>query len=121
MVLNDASLNLCSLACVNADGFNCNSFEFCPLTKTCLLNSGNQQVTKNPNATVPTDNCSHYKSKLFLISPNLSLKDLDNIFCFLFLILKENIISQQASTLITIKNLMITQKVRANLKAFILM
>ncbi len=113
MVLKDASLNLCSLACVNADGFNCNSFEFCPLTKTCLLNSGNQQVTKNPNASVPTDNCSHYKSKLLLISTNLSFKDLEYIFCNQFLFLKENIISPQASTLITIKNWMITQKVRA--------
>ena len=63
VVLKEASLELCSLACVNADGFNCNSFDFCTVTKTCLLNSGAQQITKNPNATVPTDSCAHYKSE----------------------------------------------------------
>jgi hypothetical protein len=65
IVLKDANLNLCSLACVNADGFNCNSFDYCPLTMTCLLNSGNQQVTKNPNGTVSSDSCAHYKSNFF--------------------------------------------------------
>ena len=63
VVLKDASLSLCSLACVNADGFNCNSIDFCPESKTCLLNSGNQQITQNSNDNATFESCSHYKRK----------------------------------------------------------
>ena len=68
IVLQEADLNLCSLTFVNADGFQCNSFDFCPITKTCLLNSGNMAISNNiPNANVTTDSCSHYKSKILEI------------------------------------------------------
>lgn len=62
IVLNNANLDLCSLSCVDADGFDCKSFDYCPATKTCLLNSQLKQVTKTKNGTVPTDSCAHYKS-----------------------------------------------------------
>ena len=63
VVLKESSLDICSRECVNTDGFNCKSFDFCPESNTCLLNSGQQQLAANiPDA--PIESCAHYRSIL---------------------------------------------------------
>jgi len=65
LVYEGATPEQCSLICVTADGFNCQSFDFCPKSKKCLLNSGYSNVITSKNTT--TELCSNYKrnSKLF--------------------------------------------------------
>ncbi|CAF0875761.1 unnamed protein product [Brachionus calyciflorus] len=62
-VLNDANLEACSAFCVNADGINCKSFDYCKSSRTCIINSGNINVIPNPN--VLTEKCGHYRREYF--------------------------------------------------------
>lgn len=60
IVYDDTSLELCTLMCVSADGFNCKTIDYCPETKKCLLHSEN---VKQPSTTSSqTDLCYNYKS-----------------------------------------------------------
>jgi hypothetical protein len=61
VVYKESNLELCSLTCVTADGFVCNSFYYCPESKSCLLNSGYAQQVSNTDA--PKDLCGLYNSK----------------------------------------------------------
>ncbi len=70
VVIIEPSLDLCGAACVSSQGFNCKSFDFCPESQTCLLNSG--QVQKLTLNEIRTDICGHYRSKI------------KNNFCLLF-------------------------------------
>ena len=87
VVLKESNLNLCSLTCANTNGFNCKSFDFCPLSKTCLLNSGSQQISQNTNANVATDSCSNYKSKKKKRSDSIvnSSSNSNRLFHFVFI------------------------------------
>jgi hypothetical protein len=71
IILQGSSLELCSLACVGADGFNCNSFDYCPKSETCLLNSNQNgpQQSSSRSAFLPkadTDECAHYKRSILI-------------------------------------------------------
>jgi len=64
IVLKDLSLDRCSSACIDASGFNCKSFDYCPESRTCLLNSGQVAInTKPPTSEQERDVCGHYRSK----------------------------------------------------------
>lgn len=63
------SIEFCSFACVNSDGINCNSFEYCPESKTCLLNSGQKPIGSNIQ-NIEKDICAHYRSKYLFILKN---------------------------------------------------
>jgi hypothetical protein len=62
MVYEGATVEECSLNCVTADGFNCRSFDFCPSSKKCLLNSGYSNSPLSKNTT--TELCYNYKRNI---------------------------------------------------------
>ena len=59
VLLMDSTLEFCSLSCSTSD---CDSFDYCQNTKTCLLNNRNKMNTRN--TTTKTDLCGHYISKI---------------------------------------------------------
>lgn len=61
LVYKDATLESCSALCVGADGFNCISLDFCPESRTCLLNK--ESKTGSSSAVTQKDSCYSYKSK----------------------------------------------------------
>lgn len=58
------NIDLCSFECINSDGFNCKSFDYCADSKTCILNSGQKPVESAINLN-KTDKCAHYRSNFF--------------------------------------------------------
>lgn len=77
IILSDSSLDSCSSECVVRSGFTCRSFDYCPETKTCLLNSGPKQIKENA-AQFKRDDCGHYRRDYFYstsLNANLNSKD----------------------------------------------
>ena len=60
LVYDSATPELCAILCTTADNFNCKSFNFCPESKKCLLNS--ELLQKPPSQDVQRDTCSNYRS-----------------------------------------------------------
>lgn len=79
VILTESNIDSCSSQCVIRAGFSCKSFDFCPETRTCLLNSGPKQVKEN-TAQFKQDSCGHYRRDYFyLTSLNSNLNgDEDN-------------------------------------------
>ncbi|RNA21589.1 antigen B membrane, partial [Brachionus plicatilis] len=64
-------IDFCSFECINSDGFNCKSFDYCPESKTCILNSG-QIPTGSSIQNVTKDSCSHYRREYFFATSSKS-------------------------------------------------
>jgi hypothetical protein len=62
VVISDSTSTSCSIACVIADNFLCKSFDYCPESKTCLLNSGNSVKSPLANGTIKVDSCLNFRS-----------------------------------------------------------
>ena len=56
------NIDLCSFECINSDGFNCQTFDYCSETKTCILNSGQKPLESNVHSN-KKDVCAHYRRK----------------------------------------------------------
>ena len=59
-VLKEISIEGCSMECVTGDGLLCKSFDYCPESKTCLLNSKSTQDSSS--TTAKYENCGYYRS-----------------------------------------------------------
>lgn len=57
------SIDSCSFECVNSDGFSCKTFDYCPESKTCILNSGQKPLESNQDT--KKEICAHYRSMIF--------------------------------------------------------
>jgi hypothetical protein len=74
--LVNSNLQDCSKECVTADGFACASFDYCPLSKICLLNSGMEPKSAKEGLIVK-ESCLTYKRKnkkhFLLMNSNLKI------------------------------------------------
>ena len=64
IVLKELSLDECSKECVTADGFKCESFDYCNTdsgSKACLLNSGDKEISES-SIHLKFGDCAHYQS-----------------------------------------------------------
>lgn len=61
LILEKSSIEKCSKTCVTSDGFNCQSFDYCPESQTCLLNKG--FFKSSGGITNSSESCRNYKSK----------------------------------------------------------
>ncbi|CAF0710186.1 unnamed protein product [Brachionus calyciflorus] len=68
---NMNSIEFCSFACVNSDGFNCKSFDYCSESKSCILNSGQKPIGSNIQ-NVEKDTCAHYRREYFVATSSKS-------------------------------------------------
>lgn len=66
LVYENSNAESCSSLCVTADGFNCQSFNFCPGSKKCLLY--NTKLGINPGQVEQTDLCYHYIREYFYVT-----------------------------------------------------
>ena len=63
IVYENSNPEQCSLLCVTSDAFSCKSFDFCPESKTCLLNSALAKKLAFNAADAKRDICNNFKSK----------------------------------------------------------
>lgn len=62
IMLTDVDLDLCSLTCVTAAGFDCKTIDYCEDSKTCLINSGDVAKPQSAIDRPPIEKCAHYRS-----------------------------------------------------------
>ena len=62
LILEESSIEKCSKTCVTSDGFNCLSFDYCPESKTCLLNKGLKNSAVDTSSS-KKETCRNYKRK----------------------------------------------------------
>lgn len=60
MEVSDSKPEDCAKACVNVDGFECKSFNYCAKTQKCLINKG--MGMSKPESGSNTDSCMNYRS-----------------------------------------------------------
>ena len=67
VIISDSSLDACSFSCVETDGMEGKSFDYCPQTKTCLLNGDQEGLSlfaPKDQAEIDKDSCAHYRSMI---------------------------------------------------------
>jgi len=61
LVVSNVKAEECAKSCVAADGFECDSFNYCPSSMQCLLNKGTGAARPGQSSN-NTDSCLNYKS-----------------------------------------------------------